>query len=630
MPDEVETLVLAGRIDRLLTLAASARHIGERRYLADAIERALLYADPGAIRPEWRGKASGLGVDPAIANAEDPPAPPHAVLVPFVPSDGGPGFVRMIYIAWDPTGADAHDGLAAEARQAVQQAMDAATAHASPGSRTAGYRLAAAQPRVLSAMQIEGRSVGAAAFVSAVALWSGRRVLPGTLVTGDLTPRGIAAVGGLAAKLEGALEGRADVHRIVVPSRNATKVRNAIARAGRDLEVVGVGSHEALMRATLSEQAAVRPEDAVVRARAVFTRGWEGYRWPTQREPLARLAGEIPTRRPDLRVEVLTMLGAVTRHLGAPDQSLEILREAEAILDTDDGLDAVPDGPITVLHQHLALTLRQMSRFEEAARTARRAISVARKARLRGELLKALGCAGLVALSRNRAAEAVTHQSAALDLVHRHRPEGCPRTHAYLIEALGRGARLDDARREYQTALRHLRALPEGPRRDSQEAWLRTAWAGVCCEDGQMKAARRVLDADCVRRAIADDPLPGLLARRWSGIALCTGRNRDAGLGMLADSPVAYGRLHMPHVFFLAHLNVLFEARERIRLHAWNADIASRVATALTHLPGYGETPGFLHPPGRAVGRLALAARPDHRKLDRALAALLKRCTRLA
>ena len=56
-------------------------------------------------------------------------------------------------------------------------------------------------------------------------------------------------------------------------------------------------------------------------ARRAFAGGWHHRRWASLRDHLGQLVDMLPEARPDLRVEALTMLGAVTRHLGAPEAS---------------------------------------------------------------------------------------------------------------------------------------------------------------------------------------------------------------------------------------------------------------------------------------------------------------------
>lgn len=643
---DIEGLVAAGRLHPLIAMASAARAPAQRRWLLDALDQALLLADPGAVSTAQRDAAVALGVDPSVAAVADLDPPPHAVMVPFAPTDGGSGVVRMVYVAWRATGDGDADGVfGAESKSAIRRALELAEGFAPPPGERGRYGLSAAQPAGFARLRVNGASLGAAAFVSAVAAWSRHRVRAGTVLTGELTATGVASVGGLRAKVEAALH-RPDTRRLVVPAKDVPAVRailDGVEVGGGEfpfgqpspssVEVVGVGSLRGLLDATL-EPAAVpeRPDDAVAEARRTFERGWQGWRWPAQREPLERLIGELPEWRPDLRVEALVLLGAVTRHLGAPDESLTLLEHAMAIVESDEGREAVPDLPLTELYQHLALTLRQLCRFGDASKMASRAVSVAQRGRLRGELLEAHGCAGLVQLSRGRAADAVGHQRAALDLVHRHRPRSCPRTHGYLVEALGRSGDLDGARAQFDVALEHLAERVEGPRRHAREAWLRTSFATALAAHERWEEVREALEADCITQAMAHDPLPGLVARRWLGLARAASpdaRDPERGWELLAASPGVHGRGALPHVRFLAHLNVLHEARSRVGRGALDRDATERTRVALRHLPRYGAAEALLGAHLRRVERALTGTKPPA-ATGRALDRLLARCDRIA
>jgi pentatricopeptide repeat protein len=611
----IEELVTAGRLDLLLERHANAKRIGERRYLLDAIERALILADPGAVSSKTREQLAGLGIARALLEGQSAPVPPHAVVLPFV-TESGLGFGRLVFVS---TSSDLRGG-------AVAEALRAAAALAKPKLELERYGLAFAQPAVAPRLDVSGRSLGAATFVSAVALFSRRQVEAGTSISGELVGEKIGSVGGLSSKLEGCFASRADLRRAIVPSRNAASVR-AVAETG-EVEVLSVTTTKALLERALAPRGPKPrdPESAVADARRTFRSGWDGYRWPTQREPLERLLAELPEHRPDLRVEALTMMGAVSRHLGAPDESAKILARARAIVESPLGDEAVPDEQRSLLAQHEALTFAKLCRFPDATDAAEKAIASAKRGRLRGELLKAHGCAGLVALARGRAASAVKHQRHALSIVVTHRPSGASRTAGYLIEALGRAGRLDEARETYREAKVLLGEMAER-RRSSREAWLRVAWAGALSHGGEQREVARVLRDASVGRAIEETPLPGLVARRLLGIALASRKRPEAGWELLAASPAAHGRGLLPHVRFLAQLNVLVEARLRAERDALGADAIARALTALSQLPRYGEAPRFLGPARLRVERALSSANAD--KVRRALEALLNRALRL-
>jgi tetratricopeptide (TPR) repeat protein len=621
---DAELAVAAGRIDLLLDRVRTAGSIAARRFALDALARGLLLADPGAVGEDQRREALALRVDPSTVAAASAPRSPHAVGVPLVAREPGVGFVRQVHVTFDPARLIDDEGfLDPGARRAIADALSAAARRARPPSDPARHRLVAAQPLALRHARVQGRSLSAAAFVSAVSLWSERPVRDGVVVTGALAGEAVTSVGAMAPKTRAAAAHGAA--RLVVPAADLEAAR-AVDAPG--LEIVGVADADALLEATLAAPRGprVRPERAVQEARALFATGWRGYRWPTVREHLARLSGTLPLRRVDLRTEVLTRLAAAHRHLGDPLGSLELLREAEAIVTSDEGRLAVPDAPITYLWQQAAMTHRQLCHFEEAARAAERGVEVARRARLRGELIKALGCLGLVAISRGRSHEAVEAFAESLEVTLAHEPDRTARTRAYLIDALARAGDAEAAGRHFAAAMREVEA--EGDR--SRESWVRTSWAGALARLGRPAEAIAALDVPAVRASLEEEPLPGLLARRHLGVALCARGEPERGFEILAASPLVHGRALEPHLRFLAHLNVLFEARARLAAGAFGADVAGRARRALEHVPRHGRVPRFLGEPLEATRRALAASTPGAGvEALEALEALLERCERL-
>lgn len=616
---DTELAIVAGRVDLLLERASEARSIAERRFALDALARGLLCADPGSIDAGLRERALALRVDASTVAAASTERLPHAVAVPVVVRAAGVGFVRQLYVTFDPAGLADHGLLEGEARRAVAEAIDAAARGAPPPSDPSRHCLVAAQPRALRHAQIEGRSLTAAAFVSATALFTSRPVRPDTAITGELRGGRLLAVGEIEAKVSAAIAHR--VRALVVPEGNAEGAR---AAAGSSLTIVSVRDADALLAASLHEAAAPRtsPDRAVAQAREHSEKGWTGYQWPSIRERLARVSGRLPEYRLDLRVEILARLAAAQRHLGDPRGSLDLLLEAERLVRSDEGRRAVPDAPISYLYMQTAMSCRQLGRFGEATRAAERSVQVARAARLRRELIKALGCLGLVSMARGRHARAIEAFEESLAVTLRHEPERTTRTHAYLIEAHAAAGDEPRARAHFTAAMQAVGLSSDAG--GAQESWVRTSWGGGLVALGRPEEAIDALDTEVVAASIAETPLPGLLARRHLGVALCRAGNPDGGLPLLAASPLIHGRALEPHLAFLAHLNVLFEARERIVHRAWGEDIAGRARRALEHVPRGGGA--FL---GGHVDRVRELLGRRAPRSPRRLEALLERCVRL-
>ncbi len=619
---DAELAIVAGRIDVLLLAVRTADSIAQRRFALDALARGLLAADPGSVDTKLCDEARALRVDPSTILSASTPRLPHAVAVVLVA--GEIGFVRQLYVTFDPAGLSREDFfLDLDARRAVSDAIVAAAQLAPPPSDPLLHCLAAAHPEVLRRARVEGRSLSAAAFVSACALWMNRPLRSDVAVSAELRNGNLLGVGAIAVKVNAALAHR--IRRFIVVASDEAAARAALA-VGAELEIVGVRSMSELLAAALEEEREPRvsPAQAIEEARRLSASAWVGYRWPSVRERLARISGTLPAYRVDLRVEVLARLAAAQRHLGDPLGSHLILREAEALATSADGKLGVPDAPISYLYQQLAMTFRQLCNFGRAARAAQRAVHVARSARLRGELTKALGCVGLVALGRNRIDEAIAAFAESLEVVLAHDPDHTARTHAYLIEALGAARELERARGHYRTAMEELERSDDEADRRARESWVRTSFGGALVRSGHADEAIDVLDVPAVRVSLAEEPLPGLLARRYLGIALSEVGDRR-GLELLAASPLVHGRALEPHLSFLAHLNVLYEARLRFGAGAWSSDIQGRALRAMAQIPRHGRVSAFLGPTRGEARRLIQGKSERVGTLD----ALLERCSRL-
>lgn len=613
-----ELAIVAGRVDLLLERASAARSIADRRFALDALARGLLYADPGSVEPSLLERARELRVDPSTVSAVSTERLPHAVSVPLVIRSAGLGFVRQLYVTFDPAGL-ADDGLLdGDARRTIAEAIESAARRAPPPTDPSRHRLVAAQPRALERAHIEGRSLSAAAFVSATALFTSRPVRTALAITGELRGDFVLPVGQIDAKVRAAIAH--GCRTLIVPEGNAPAARMA---AGSSIAIVSVSAPDELLEASLHTAATPRPspDRAVAEARELSERGWSGFRWPSIRERLARVSGALPEYRLDLRVELLARLAAAQRHLGDPHGSLEVLREADRLVRSDEGRRAVPDQPISYLYMQMAMTYRQLGRFGEATRAAQRSVRVARTARLRRELIKALGCLGLVSMARGRITRAIEAFEESLAVTLRHEPDRTARTHAYLIEAHAAAGDEAKARAHFAAAMRDLER--QGGDRAPQDAWVRTSWGGALLALDRPEETIDVLSTDSIEAAIAETPLPGLLARRHLGVGLSRAGEPERGLPILGASPLVYGRALEPHLAFLAHLNVLFEARERIEHGVWGSDIAGRARIALEHVPREGASLG------RALDRARAFLERDAPRTARPLDALLERCIRL-
>jgi tetratricopeptide (TPR) repeat protein len=621
----------AGRVTEVLAALESSDRVGTRRFLMDLLRRVVAHADPGSVDGGVLARLEAVGFAPAELAPLTGEIPESAVHVPLVTVGNGEGFCRQMIASYDPAGTrvqrECYDPAA---RAAVIDGFHAA-ARALGRVPLEGFAFLPYRAGVLGNVQVSGASLGAAAAVSAASVWSSRAVRAGTAVTGRIAGERVVSVGGIEPKVA-ALAGRPDMRRLVVPSEDRAVAATLVAERGLPIEVLGAATVPELLDAALEAEARLDgdPERAVANAHQVYGRGWQGWQWPALLERLSRLAARVPRRRPDLQVRVFTMLAAVHRNLGSPAEALEMLEEALAVLASEEAELAVPDDARTFLYRHLAVTLRMLCRFDEALEAARRAEDHARRGRLRGDLAFALGTRGLVHLSKGELDDAIQCQEQALRHLGRHDPTYAPRAAANLVEALGHAGRHEEARGLFRQGLALSQQTSDPGRRRTDEQWLRTRLAGALRAPAHAAEVREILSTPCVRDAMAHQPLPGLLARRWLGLAEVDLGERPSGYARLGQSPTAYPKAREPHVRFLAQLNVLYEGRARALNGELDGDAVQRMRLALTHLPQTPAAATFLSPTAATVLIALDADPPSQGHLVQALDPLLEACRSLA
>jgi tetratricopeptide (TPR) repeat protein len=592
--DELEWASRASEIEPFVEHAERAIGPAQRRFALEQLERALLAADPGTTHVHL-ARLQALGVSGSVLEACEASMPPHAVHVPLVVREPGAArraIVRALIVSYTVEAGGLVLGRVAE--RAVRAAIALAAKDAPAGTSLERLRLVPVQPAALAGVEIEGPSLAAAAYLSARALFSGRRTRAGLAVTGALEGRAVVPIDGLEDK------------RLACVGRGLVLLAPSAIAPPDDDAVRGVGDVEALAEAALETSTSDADIEAEVRATAALgVKAWNGYRWPSVREAIARTLVRVPDRRPELRVEVLARLSAAERHLGRTAESLRCIADAETILASPLAAIAVPDEPRVRVLRQKAMTLLQAFELTGARRAAMRSVAIAR-------------AAGLCALADGRAEAAVRLFAEALEHTLAHRPNDTARSRAYLVEALGRSGDARGARRHYELALREAE---EDARRgaDGKVEWVRTSYAEALHALGKSAEVLAVLDHPSVTSAIAGAPLPGLRARRRLGIAMlaCAESERDerAGLDLLASSPDAYDALE-PALRTIAHVNVLLALRHRLERGDTVDDI--RLARSLEALPG-----------ARALATLVTRVREARGARRRvALEALLRRVER--
>lgn len=638
----IDTAVVTCDIGALIAHARGASGVAAKRHARDLLERALLRADPGAVSDAQRQQAKMLGATLGEAQLL---MPPHAVLVPLV-VEGHVGLVRAMRVAFDASSQGGYAlGFDDVAARSISEALDLAGAHLGRHANGQGYTFTSVHPDafaqrgndawrggVQSRAHIGGASLGAAAFVSAFALWSERTVKRGTAVTGRLQGTDIGDVGDVDAKLQAALQTRSDVTQILVPHSALRHARRKLSMSSKVL-LVGVRDVEELLDRALEPKAAKRAplRHRVSALRHQFEGGWGNFGWANVCEQAERLLSATPERNVELRVELWSMLSAAHDRLGSPTLAMAIQQQALNAVGTETGGRWVPDFALCRLYQTASATQRVLGHADNARQAATRAITIAARGRMRDELYKSHGCVGLVELSVGRAAAAVKAFDAALELVHEHAPESCARSHGYLVEALSADGEHDRAREQYDLALAHLDAHNAGGQRDNHEAWLRTGRASGLLRVGAFEQVIDVLSVPCVTAAIERTPSPGLRARRYLGMAWIALGAIDKGQALLAASTVAHGTELGPNLRFAAHLNVVCEASSLLSRGHWDRDIDGRVHVALDHVPEYLRNGRIGSARDRVLKRLAdlHESKGERAQLQETLGALIQLCERI-
>ena len=574
--------LLAGDLSALVAHVLAAHGVAEKRFALGHLEAGFLLADPGTANEAICKQARALGIAENVLEAALFPAAPHAVNVPFVVPSSRQALVRAVLVSYAPVPMqDEGWTLERNAERAVREAIVCAAKLALPPHPVRDYALVPAMPKALQGVNIDGASLAAAAFISALALFRGVRVKPGLAITGALSGETVMPVDGLEEKRLAASARRLE---LITPE----EVRTLDALALRALE-----------KAELDADIEAEVRDAIKSTEL----GWNGYRWPRIREVLTRTLGRVPDRRPDLQVDLLTRLAAAERHLGRTEASMRAIEKCDAVIASEQGQLAVPDAPRIRLARQKAMTLLQTLETRAARRSAHASVVLAKKARMRGELIASLGAEGLAALAEGDAESAVKLFDESMQDTLLHRPSNAARSRAYLIEALGKSGDRVRAKKEYALALAEAKSdTLRGGR--TKEAWVRTSYAGAQLALGAPKLALETLHDPTIDEAILDSPLPGLKARRYRALAMLQMRDEhgshDAALRLLEASPDAYAGLEAT-LHCVAFVNVLYASRARLM----RGEPLERWEESLDALPS-----------GKRVDRRRLREAPDRAMLD--------------
>jgi hypothetical protein len=482
--------------------------VGVRRSLEPTIADMLDAMDPGSVPTSMLPRAQKI-----LRRELRRELPANAIFVPFV-DQASTGFVAAIQVhEGGPYESALYSKMTLDCQRACRSAIRLAAQRADRHTADGCVELVT-ETRGAHVEHVEGRSLSLGVFLSALALFTGRRVRAGTVVSGDLVNGAPRGVGRHETKLA-SLIGRDDVARVIVAADDHALAKKTANDLGLGVEVIGVDSlasaADAALGASLLEGRSTA--EVFARARRAYGEGWGPHGWVLVEQAVTPLLGAIPPDRHDQRLELMTMLAAARRNAG----------DAAAALDTLD-LAAVPIGRderwiekrvLAFYRRQRALALLDLGHDADAAREANASLCAAEAAGLRGDYAVALGTMTLVSLSAGREEDALADVARALEHLETHEPRASLRTRAYQVLALMKLRRVDDAR----AVLAGTIGACDDDYGKRAEGWMRAYMAGALLEMDEPRAAIEVLAAPVSVKELRRDSDLGPLLRLYLGEA---------------------------------------------------------------------------------------------------------------
>jgi len=338
--------------------------------------------------------------------------------------------------------------------------------------------------------RIGGGSFGLSALLATWSCLTGRPLPPGLVTTGALardvllSDARVLGVGGIRAKWT---EAEPLASEFLLPRACQDRVSGSSR-----LHPVGKAA-EALRAAFGADWCDPRrcrlppAHDPRLALEALDVAYWEngdGLRWSELAERFEALAAADALPR-EGRALAQARAGACWTHCNAQERAERCLAAAVQAVE-EVGPDAI-EGQVEVQTLiHLAVVQQDGYRLGAAERSARLALDLAGRLRLHRLAVNARSTLGQILTAAGRPADGLPLVAAARDHYDDvHSPE-CPRNHTYVVDALCRAGRLDDAEAEYALALEHLdRRAPRAQRRRSR------AFLDYALLDGRLRALRR-------------------------------------------------------------------------------------------------------------------------------------------
>ncbi len=242
---------------------------------------------------------------------------------------------------------------------------------------------------------------------------------------------------------------------------------------------------------TVPWQVALHRLDGEYRARPGHATGWLAPAFET-------LLAAMPEGCPG-RPLAIARAAACHTHRGEPGRAYRLLR------DLLDGFDlAQMDGADEAQARiHLAVVLEDLYRFDEAAQAARDALEAATAIRSHEKRFEARSTLGRILVAAGEVDEGIEHLQTCVRQRDAEQHPECPRAHNYLVDALFRAGRFEEAEREANLAEEHNRLRPQTRRqREGNDLYLAYIYG-----NGRLRRFRR-------DPAGASLPHAGVLERR--------------------------------------------------------------------------------------------------------------------
>lgn len=507
MEDRGET----GELEALLDARAEAG-VALRRTLDRQIEERLEAMDPGSVPA---GLAERLRALSLVRGPVERELPANAIFVPFTEASGG-GLVAAIQVHEEVfTESALAAKMTPDCQRSVERAIRAAAERAD--RRVSGEAAVdfVTELRGARVGAVSGRSLSLAVFLSAYALYTGRKVNPGTVASADVVDGSLRGVGHLDEKIA-SMKGRADLSTFLVAVEDEELARSIARRYELSMQVVGVRTLREAIDAAIggSILGTEAFEDVVVRARERYREGWGPRGWAIVEQAVTPLLAAVPDERPELRVELLTMLAAARRNAGDSAGALDLLDLAAVHVDAQG--DWIERRVLAFYHRQRALSLLDQGLFEAALREVEASEEAARAGGLPGDYAVALGSKCLVHLATNQAEAALEAIDEAHARIAERDPKHAQRTQTYRVLALTRLGRVDEAER-IVAAMAERRG--DGYARLT-EAWARAYFAGALLEWGEHARALAVLRDEVMAESLRGQSDLAPLTRLYLGEAL--------------------------------------------------------------------------------------------------------------